>query len=169
MEKMMSNGPKESETLSRLNDFESELDAFNKSIGVVKVALDPETEKAMNLTGDELKLASLVDISSYVYKLQTYSYYLQKQYNRVKNLLKWGNHNLDIVCAKEGHNYGGQYTKYEERRNMVCVGNSYAVALNKIILDAGARMEEIEKLSDKIASVAHTLKDILQIRRYNNG
>lgn len=165
----MTNGQKESETLSRLNEFEIELDNFDKSVGLVTVKLDEEVDKAMNLSSNELKVASLVDLASYTYKLQTYSYYLQKQANRVKNLYRWANHNLSIIVAKEGHNYGSQYTKYDERRNMVAVGNSYAVQLNKIILDSGARLEEIEHLSNKIASVAKTLQDIQQIRRYNNG
>lgn len=169
MEKQTVNGKQESETLLRLNQFEGELDDFNKSIGLVKVNIDPVMEQALNFSIDELNGMDVADIANYAYKLQSYSLYIQRQYNRVKNLYRWANHNLTIITAKEGNQYGNQYTKYEEKKAFVAAGNSYGVQLNKVILDAGARMEELDSLSTRIASVSKALSDIQQCRRFNNG
>ena len=162
-------GNQESETLLRLNKFEGELDDFNKAIGLVKVNLDPVIETALNLSIDNLNSMSVEDIAIYAYKLQSYALYIQKQYNRVKNLHRWANHNLTIITAKEGNQYGNTYTKYEEKKAFVAAGNSYGIQLNKIILDAGARMEELDSISNKISSVSKALSDIQQCRRFNNG
>lgn len=166
---MMSNGQPESETLSRLSSFEQELTEYTSALGLGRITIDQATEAALNFSIDQIQGMSPVDLATYSYKLQSYSLYLQKQYNRVKNLFRWANHNISIITAKYGHEYGTNYTKYEERRALVCANNSYGIQLNKIILDAGARMEELDSISIRVGSISKALSDIQQCKRFNNG
>lgn len=167
MTNQQQNGKEESITLSRLQKFEEELDDFITGVGLGNLTYESEADKAMSLTIDQLKGLSADDCGNLSYKLQQYATFIQQRYNRAKNMERWAKHNMNIVVAKEGNAYGSKYTKYEEKYWMVAAGNTYAKSLNNIILQAGAKMSELDSMSSKIHSMAQALREIQQNKRWN--
>lgn len=160
-------GSEESATELRAKKFEEELDSLIESIGITFIK-DDVSIQALNLTYEQLKKISPQECLILNYKLHQYGLYIQSLHNRADNIKNWANHNLNVVVGKEGHNYGDKYTKFEERKAMVTSGNSYAKALNDILLKASSKATELTMLAAKIEKIAFALYELSK-RREQNG
>jgi hypothetical protein len=146
-----------------LNEFEVGLDAFEVTLS------NPDVEYILSLSREQLEGLSIEDCGIYEVILSRHAYYLQKTSNRLGNRLRWAKHNLDVIIGKEAANMGDKWTKFEERSLMVKTQNSYAKALDKIILTEGAKVEELQFLSGKVISISKALASLQQAKRNNHG
>lgn len=135
----------------RLNEFEKELDLFIIS------HQNADIEYILSLNKEQIEKLSTQDCISYSLLLNRYALYLQKVSNRLNNKVRWATHNMNIIIGKEANNYGTTYSKFDERALMVKTQNTYAIALNKIVLEEGAKLAELEFLASKIQAIAKSL------------
>ena len=98
------------------------------------------------------------------YLLRTHTIY-RKTANRLTNRVRWANHNMNIILGKEAPNMGDKWCKFEERALMVKTQNSYAQALNKIILEEGAKLEELKDRASRIQAMARALSSLQYAKR----
>ena len=160
-------GEEELATESRLKQFESELDSFIDSIGISFVK-DDYAIKALELTYDQLVKISPQEALIANFKLQQYGLYILSLYNRAENIKNWANHNLNVIVGKYGQQYGDKFTKFEERRCMVVAGNTFAYALNNILLKASSKSTELNKIADKVDKIAYALHELSK-KKENHG
>lgn len=154
-------------TESRAKQFEQELDDLISSIGIVYTQ-DEVAIHALSLTYEDLKNLDPREALIFNYKLHQYGLYIQSLQNRAENIKNWANHNINVVTGMEGSSYGDKYTKWEERKAMVCVGNTFAKALNNILLKASSKSIELNMLSAKIEKIAFALYELSK-RKEQNG
>lgn len=160
-------GEEELATESRLKQFESELDGLVSSIGISYVK-DDYAIKALELTYEQLVKISPQEALIANFKLQQYGMYIHSLFNRAENIKNWANHNLNVVVGKYGQQFGDKWTKFEERKAMVVSGNTFATALNNILLKASAKSIELNGISAKIEKIAYALHELSK-RKENNG
>ena len=122
--------------------------------------LEDEIKTGLSLSYDNLSTMTAEDCVKYSYKLNQYALFLQRTENRYKNIKRWCENNLSIIIAKERENYGNQYTKYEERKYMIIVGNEYAKALHKIYTQAESYELELFNIVQKVNNQSRSLQEI---------
>lgn len=149
----------------KLNSELKLLDDYNKSVGLNVIKFNNEVEKILELPLEEIRSLSAEDLSAYGYALARYSTFLQKENNRFSSKLKWANHNLLIIIGRNGHKYGDKWTKFEERKIMVINDNEAAQSLNKIVLEATLRLEELAFMSTRVNTMSNILLEYHKTRR----
>lgn len=159
------NGQQELTVDSRLKEVEAMLDAFDKSVGLSYIKFNADVESILQLRLEELRSLDETDCGSFSYCLAQYSSFLQKEINRHSAKLKWANHNLDIIVAKVYNNYGDKYMKADTKRSLVINDDSYAKALNKIVLETTLRIEELSFLSSRINVQSEILRELQKTKR----
>jgi hypothetical protein len=124
----------------------------------IKFKYDPITlNKALTLTKTEFEHMDQTELSAYAYTLNSYALYLQLELNSAKTDISWVNHHILILIGKYGSSVGSQYTPYEQRKAMLLVENSHGVELNKLLLEATLRSEQLNMLSAKVNTIANNL------------
>lgn len=161
-------GENKSLTESRKDDFIEKLDEVLKNLIVPEPKVSNNIEDILSLTYQQLKEISIQECNIFAYQLKQYSYYVQMKENRFKNIERWSKESMRGIFGKYAQEYGTQYSKYEERCDMVIADNSYALALNKIIILAGGQAKELEGLSYRLLDMSKSLADIALSKRKNN-
>lgn len=164
---MKMSGEAESATDFHLKKLEKELDDLVGSIGITYIK-DQVSIDALNMDYQDLAKIHPQECLILNYKLHQYGLYVQSVHNRAENIKNWANHNLNVVVGKEGHAYGNNWTKFEERRVMVVAGNSFAKALSDIYLKASSKATELYGISTKIEKIAFALYELSK-RKENHG
>jgi hypothetical protein len=162
----MMSGEQESQITNKALESTSELwakqlEAINQyleQIGLSKILYNSEIEESLALTREEIQHMPDNERIAHAFVLMQYSAFLQKENNEHSAKLKWAEHNLKIMYGKEARKYGDKYTSYEERMDMVLGDNSFANALNKMVLAASMRVKSLEFMASKINAMAQILR-----------
>jgi hypothetical protein len=159
-------GQKQLKVEEKWIEAEKILNDYSQSLGLNAIAFNNESEKALNLTANEIKQLTPEEISIQSYILAHYSTFLQKEINRQTAKLKWANHNISVIVAKVGANYGDKWVKYEERKMLVVGDNEYAKILSDIALQASIRVEELSFLSSRISAMSDILDELHKTKKW---
>lgn len=151
-------------TEEQLKNLQNHLDKYESTLGTNKVLYNEDVEQYLNLSAIQLRAMSIDECSIGAYELSRYSFIIQKEQNRINAELAWAKHNLNIVVGKNVGNYD-KFKKVEERTMLVIDENSYAQALNKIILECRVRSESLNFLSGKITTISNRLSELAYSKR----
>jgi hypothetical protein len=169
MMSQMNNGKSGLTIDEQLKELERVLDEYDKKFLLNKILVNPEVDTILGLKQEEIKILPRELCFTYSFMLCSFGGAVQKEHNRQMAKLKWAEHNLNIIVAKEQENYGNQYTKYEVRKAMIVADNEYAKALNKVILDSTCQIEELNYLSKTITTLGDILKEYGKSKRNDNA
>lgn len=154
-----------------LKKFESTLDDYLNRLQIAKIDASNVIDDALetlNLPSDVIRHLSADECAERAINLLKYKLEIQKDINRNKSRIIWAKSNLDNIVSRLADNYGNQYTKYEQKREMVIADDSYAEKLAHIILHAQSRLEETSQICYIIQSIANVLLDVQRTRRSEN-
>lgn len=160
-------GEKELSTESRLKSFEDKLDQLIANLLIPTPKISNNIEDVISLSYEQLSKISPDECSIFSYQLKQYAYYIQQRENRYRNVEKWANECLRRVYGMECANYGNQYTKYEERMNLIIYHNTYASKLHQIAMEYGAYANELNMLSNRMLDMSRTLYEIRGNKKIN--
>jgi hypothetical protein len=165
----MNNGGNELTIDDKIKELEKQLDVYDNQFCLNKVVLSPEVETILALKDEELRVLPRETCFSYAFLLAEFSLVVQKEQNRQTAKMKWAEHNLNIIVAKEQNNYGDKYTKYEIRKSMIIADNEYAKVLGDVIIKATCQIEELNFLATTINRMSDILKEYGKSKWNNNG
>jgi hypothetical protein len=157
-------GKKESVVQSRLDDVQEMLNNFNASIGLGNLVFNPDVDQALSFSMQQLAGMDEEECNSFAFGLDQYSLFIQQKENRCLSIVKWCDHNIRVIVAKEGDQYGDKYTKYEERIYMVCTGNTYAESLQQLKSKSELHYNELKNISNRISNMANKLYSIARVK-----
>lgn len=146
-------------------DFERRLDEILDNLVIPKPKISNDISEVVSLTYDQLKSISPQECLIFSYQLKQYSYYIQQKQNRFKNIEHWAKESLRKLNGRYAQNYGSQYSRYDERCDMLLADNKAAQSLVKIIIEAGSGSNELDSLAFKLADLARTLTDLSNVKR----
>lgn len=158
-------GNQKSYLQSQLDKFEEMMNDFDTSIGLGNLTYNPEVDAALSFSFDQLNTMDAESCLLYAYKLEQYALFLQARHNRMRNVKNWAKNNLTLIVAKEGKNYGTQYTKYEEKVALVCAGDSYAAEINSFLSISDCKAEELEMMANRVSNMSRTLNNLYMARK----
>jgi thymidylate synthase len=146
---------------------EEQLDNFLDGLSLKNVIYDTDIEYILNYTASQIRSFSSEECGINAFLLQQYTLYLQKQINRLKSISGWATSNIKMLTAKEGKNYGNNYTRYDERIYLVKSGNTYGKELHKVERKADIHVQELDMIISRVNSMANTLLELQQTKRFN--
>jgi hypothetical protein len=148
-----------------LAEAENLLNDYDARFLVNKIQVNIEVDEILGYTSEIIRTLDRIACFEKAFVLAQFSASLQKEINRQSARLKWSQHNLNLVVAKEYNNYGSEFVKYEVKVGMVCHGNDYAKILYRIILDAETKIEEFSFLAGRVGSMSDILKELGKSKR----
>lgn len=141
------------------------LDDYSKGVGLDTIQYNSDVEIVLKLNFESLSKMSADELASSAFILDQYALFLQRQINREKAKTNWAKSNLDVVVAENGQNFD-KYTKYELRIATIIKENDIARNLNQIIVKATTRLDELDFVATRIASMATKLETLHKSKKY---
>ena len=147
----------------KLDEFLIELNKQTDALLPLKNPIDEELEEALNFTYEQLRNIDQQECQILCYKLSQYATYLQKTYNRNKNIRRWAESNINVMVGKYGKDYD-KYMKYEERRHAVIADNEHALTLARLALKYSSLEDELLEIADRVRYISLALAGIKNVR-----
>jgi hypothetical protein len=148
----------------RLTKCEEILDAYEKGIGISLQTTD-EAERFLNLSRADLGKMSSEECSQGAYMLARVAAHVQKQINVHIARINWAKSNIDFAIINNLSQYGGQYATYEQRRTSAIKDNEFAMAFQKMLVQAQLRVDRLSYLVKPILTMCDTLRNMSQEKR----
>lgn len=146
----------------QLNDFKRVLEQYSsqyvrpKNTDIDDILNADETTR---LGWDDLTLQAKAGT------IKQYTNFMQIEINKQLAVKKWSEHNMKVIEGKECSKYGTQYTKYEERLNMLLADNEPYRTLSEIQLQADSRLTSLYGVSEKLLKYSETLIEMAKSKR----
>jgi uncharacterized HAD superfamily protein len=148
----------------KLNEFLAELDKQTNAILPIKNPVDSSIEEVLNLTYEQLSNIDQQECQILCYKLSQYATYIQKVYNRNKNIRRWAESNINVMVGKYGGQYGDKWMKFEEKRNALIADNEYVRSLAKLALTYSSLEDELFEIADRVRYISQALIGIKNVK-----
>jgi len=150
----------------QLKKLEEILDEYDKA-NSVKVGKNDKVGDYLGYTREDLTKLSEEDCSMMSFELSSFSFNLQKEYNRQKAKADWAEANIKIHASKRFSQYKSQYQNYEELKMLTILGDEYTKKLFQLKTQAETRMNEFYGLSAKVELIINSLKDVKFSKKNN--
>lgn len=152
----------------KLEQFVAKLDEYDKRNSFAKVQLDTDIEEYLNLSADKLKNMTDEECGIAAVKLARYSLYVQKTINRQSAIMKWAEHEINVLSSSVIQNYD-KFLRHELKIALIAKENSVIAKLNNVYNTALSRVEENNYLASRISTISETLLALQQTKRkYTN-
>lgn len=165
----MNSGMSESNSLeARLEQVNKLIESYEKKIGIPEYSAESNIDKYINLSESELHAMTPEECGYAAYTLTSFSYHVQKMYNKENSIAKWAEYQIPIVISGKTQQYNA--ASYEERKMLCIKENTAASSFYKLMNYSRHRAERLAFLSQKIQNISDRLIDIQSMkRRPTNG
>lgn len=153
--------------VDRLKTFEDELENYSTFLGLNFIRYNPSVQRILDLSEEDIKSLDAERCGESSYFLSNYSLYIQKECNRWTAKRNWCRSNLDMLVAKNNKQFS-QYTKYEEKLNSICLENSAAMELNKMMVESISRIDELHDIAQRLDNMSRRLDELHKTKRQQN-
>lgn len=146
-----------------LAQFLKVLDEYASKVSINKFKNNESVDEILE-SSEEQRLSWTDEIlENKAFILFNYSAYLQRCINQQQIKLKWAQSNLRVLYGRES----GKYDRwsYIERQDSILGENSGALALHQIILNAEARIAQLDHITQFVSQMGHCLKDLAKSKR----
>jgi len=157
------NGEKEL-SIEKLDDFIQSLEDYISNEGVIASELNPEVDRAINLTGFELKSLTSEECCQKAFVIQGYCNFLQKIYNKHLARFKWCDEFINHAVASRADGFD-KFTKWEVKVNHVVREDDFVQKVWRVKRVAEGR---ITLLSDTIRDIRRQADTLLELSRRKN-
>ena len=150
-----------------VDKFLEALDNYIASEGIRTCAVNPEAEKAMNLTIKEMRSLNHQQCYEYAYVLYQYCNYCQSIFNKHNAKLKWADHHIGKMIAKMSDRFSDKYLKWEQKVHTIAQLDSFAEKLVEVKMSAEGK---VTWLSDKVKDMrkqSDVLFEMAKSKRFN--
>ena len=96
-----------------------------------------------DMSSDQLKKLTQVELFDAAYLLYGYATYIQDEINKNKVALNWCHDQMEKLIVRHQDEFG-QYTKHESKKHILSQTNSYAASLENMREVAEARLQSLD-------------------------
>jgi len=161
------NGKQDLRVDERLQEVESMLEEYEKSLGI-DLQFQSDDTAPLNLQMSRLRKMSPEQCGEVAFSLSQKSLHLQHEINKHSQRINWAKTNIEMMIAGHIDSYGGKYTPYENRRMLAIKDNEYTSKLYQIIVKSQQVIDRLSYIPNKIAYMSKTLLE-LQTTKRNQG
>lgn len=136
-------GDKELKASDKLSEHINLINDYINSSNTRFSAFREEYLFVADMSSDQLKKLTQVELYDAAYLLYGYATYIQDEINKNKVALNWCNDQIEKLIVKHSSEFG-QYTKHESKKYILSQSNSYAASLENMREVAEARLQSLD-------------------------
>ena len=144
----------------KLEEFLQAVEDWKSSKYLVEVAPPEEASIAINSDFNTMKSWSAETCNTYAFKLYSYAEYVESQLVKEKNTLEWAESSIWFIIGSVMNQYGGQYSKRQEKYYSAIKENPLASEILKIKNHAEARVRTLEGKNSRVIKMAEILANM---------
>lgn len=144
----------------KLEEFLQAVEDWKSSKYLVEVEPPEDAEKALNADFEVIKSWSAETCNMYAFKLYAYAEYIETAKAKEKNILEWAESSVWFIIGSTMNQYGGQYSKWQEKYYSAIKENPLASEILKIKNHAEARVRTLEGKNNRIIKMAEILTNM---------
>ena len=144
----------------KLEEFLQAVEDWKSSKYLVEVEPPEDAEKALNADFEVIKSWSAETCNMYAFKLYAYAEYIETAKAKEKNTLEWAESSVWFIIGSTMNQYGGQYSKWQEKYYAAIKENPLASEILKIKNHAEARVRTLEGKNNRIIKMAEILTNM---------
>lgn len=146
--------------------FLQKVDDWIEDRNVDLIAKNDQVENIINLPSGEINNMKQHVAAAYSFVLFAHAEYIQTLYNKEKSVVDFCENSIWYIISDKVNNYGGQYSKWQEKYYSAIKENPLAKTLNNLKLHSEARLSRLTNKSELTKKMATILYDIS--KRRNN-
>ena len=150
----------------KVTEFLSKVDDWIEDRNADLSKQNEEVESIMALTSEQVRSLGQEKCLSYSFILFAHAEYLQGVYNKEKTVVEFCDDSIWFMIGDKLHNYGGQYSKWQERYYSAVKENPMTTELNRLKIMSQARLNRLTGKVDNIKRMATLLQDLGKRRGY---
>lgn len=153
--------------IEQIKDWDKTLDLFEKELKLPDLKSpgdELELEGYLTMSVDEMRKLSQEHCAEISYRLNQYSFYLQRSYNRNLGRVKRLQSVLDGYAAGKLEQYN-KYWKYEEKVHALCAEDGYAGKIKGLIRQFQNRIDRLYDLSGSLTRLSSDMKSLSYAKR----
>lgn len=136
-------GDKELKASDKLSEHITLINDYINSSNTRFSAFREEFLFVADMSSDQLKKLTQVELFDAAYLLYGYATYIQDEINKNKVALNWCHDQMEKLIVKHQHEFS-QYTKHESKKHILSQTNSYAASLENMREIAEARLQALD-------------------------
>lgn len=144
----------------RLNEFLRAIEDWKSCKYLAKVDPPEEVSVALNADFDTIKSWCAEVCNIYAFKLYAYSEYIETEKAKEKNTLEWAESSIWFIIGSTMNQYGGQYSKWQEKYYSAVKENPLASEILRIKNHAEARVRTLDGKNNRIIKMAEILTNM---------
>ena len=144
----------------KLEEFLQAVEDWKSSKYLVEVEPPEDAEKALNADFEVIKSWSAETCNMYAFKLYAYAESIETAKAKEKNTLEWAESSVWFIIGSTMNQYGGQYSKWQEKYYSAIKENPLASEILKIKNHAEARVRTLEGKNNRIIKMAEILTNM---------
>tara|TARA_R100000152_G_C6781991_1_gene217870 strand:- start:2372 stop:2842 length:471 start_codon:yes stop_codon:yes gene_type:complete len=144
----------------KLAEFLQAVEGWTKSKYLAPVNPPEDIELVLNASADDIKSWNSETCNINAFKLYAYAEYIETENTKEKNILEWSESSIWFIISGVLNQYGGQYSKWQEKYYGAVRENPLASEILKIKNHAEARVRTLEGKHNRIIKMAETLSNI---------
>lgn len=145
---------------TRLNEFLQAIEDWKSSKYLAEVQPPEEASIALNSDFNTMKSWSAETCNMYAFKLYAYAEYIETERVKEKNTLDWAESSIWFIIGSTMNQYGGQYSKWQEKYFSAVKENPLAAEILKIKNHAEARVRTLEGKNNRVIKMAEILTNM---------
>ena len=149
----------------KVTEFLSKVDDWIEDRNADLSKQNEEVESIMALTSEQVRSLGQEKCLSYSFILFAHAEYLQGVYKE-KTVVEFCDDSIWFMIGDKLHNYGGQYSKWQERYYSAVKENPMATELNRLKIMSQARLNRLTGKVDNVKRMATLLQDLGKRRGY---
>lgn len=144
----------------KLEEFLQAVEDWKSSKYLAEVEAPEEASIALNAGSDTIKSWTAETCNMYAFKLYAYAEYVETERVKEKNTLEWAESSIWFIIGSTMNQYGGQYSKWQEKYFSAVRENPLAAEILKIKNHAEARVRTLEGKNGRITKMAEILTNM---------
>ena len=147
----------------KLQEFKQAIHDWKSSkylVGVKAPKEDARIHTIINMKADTMRTLTAEECMMYAYELYAYAEYVETVKVKQKNILEWADSSIWYIVGGILDQYGGQYSKWQEKYFAAVRENPLANEILAIKIHAEARVRELEGSSNRLLKMAETLNNL---------
>jgi hypothetical protein len=148
----------------RLNEFLQAIDEWISCKNLPNIEPVKDIEDILNMGSADLNALSSRECLGYAYELYAYAEYLESIKAKEKIVLEWADSSIWYIISQSLDDYGGSYTKWEQKYYSAVKENPLASEILKIKKHAESRVSMMDGKSNRVQKMADTLSNLSRIK-----
>lgn len=145
---------------NKIKGIHEQIDALEKIYGLHSIVYDPEIDKLLNYTWNELEAFTPNECAQCCYILNQYILSLKLSINRYKSLKLFCLNALNLVFSAEYTEYKVDFSSVEITKYSIINGNEYAKILNQYIQEYDINIQTFDGIVDSVNKISDTFKNM---------